>query len=153
RRAMTILEALTKQKPVQIHAKRSIREWNIHKKEPIACKVTLRNECAMNFLSKALEAIDNQLKITRFDKYGNFGFGIHEHITLEMDGSKYDPNLGIIGMDILVSFSRAGYRIAKRQYLKKKIPKSQRIKPEEAMTLLNQDFGVEIITSEEEDEL
>ena len=38
---------------------------------------------------------------------GNFAFGIKEHI--DMSGTRYDPNLGIIGMDVMVSVERPGH--------------------------------------------
>ena len=36
---------------------------------------------------------------------GNFGFGIQEHIDL---GIKYDPGIGIYGMDFFVVLGRPG---------------------------------------------
>ena len=36
---------------------------------------------------------------------GNFGFGIQEHIDL---GIKYDPSIGIYGMDFYVVLGRPG---------------------------------------------
>ncbi|MHA1713719.1 MAG: 50S ribosomal protein L5 [Candidatus Ranarchaeia archaeon] len=153
RRAMTILEAITGQKPVQIQAKRTIRDWGIHKKEPIACKVTLRNEIATKFLDSALDVIDRRIEETKFDAFGNFGFGINEHILLDLEGAKYDPNLGIIGMDILVSFARPGFRIRDRKLKRKKIPASHRLTPNETKTILQQQFNVQVVKPEEEEEL
>ena len=40
-----------------------------------------------------------------FSATGNFGFGIQEHIDL---GIKYDPNIGIYGMDFYVVLGRPG---------------------------------------------
>ncbi|MCK5342228.1 MAG: 50S ribosomal protein L5 [Candidatus Heimdallarchaeota archaeon] len=152
RRAMTILEAITNQKPVQIQSKQTIRDWGVHKKEPVACKVTLRNESASHFLTKAFDAADNRLLETRFDTYGNFGFGISEHILLDLKGAKYDPNLGITGMDILVSFARPGFRIRTRKLRRKKIPMSHRLTPDETKALLRRDFPIDIVQPEEEEE-
>ncbi len=44
-----------------------------------------------------------------FSESGNFGFGVDEHIDL---GIKYDPAIGIYGMDFYVVMGRKGERIA-----------------------------------------
>lgn len=44
-----------------------------------------------------------------FSETGNFGFGIEEHIDL---GIKYDPAIGIFGMDFYVVMGRKGFRVA-----------------------------------------
>lgn len=46
-----------------------------------------------------------ELKKNNFSDTGNFGFGIQEHIDL---GIKYDPGIGIYGMDFYVVLSRPG---------------------------------------------
>ena len=43
-----------------------------------------------------------------FAASGNFGFGIDEHIDL---GIKYDPSIGIYGMDFYVVMGRKGQRV------------------------------------------
>lgn len=40
-----------------------------------------------------------------FSDTGNFGFGIQEHIDL---GIKYDPSIGIYGLDFYVVLGRPG---------------------------------------------
>lgn len=53
-----------------------------------------------------------ELKQVNFSATGNFGFGIEEHIDL---GIKYDPSIGIYGMDFYVVMGRKGMRIARRK--------------------------------------
>jgi large subunit ribosomal protein L11e len=43
-----------------------------------------------------------------FSATGNFGFGIEEHIDL---GIKYDPQVGIYGMDFYAVMNRPGARV------------------------------------------
>ena len=43
-----------------------------------------------------------------FSLNGNFGFGIQEHIDL---GIKYDPSIGIYGMDFYVVLGRPGMNV------------------------------------------
>jgi large subunit ribosomal protein L11e len=45
------------------------------------------------------------LRRDNFSQNGNFGFGIQEHIDL---GIKYDPSIGIYGLDFYVVLGRPG---------------------------------------------
>ena len=46
-----------------------------------------------------------ELRRENFSGTGNFGFGIQEHIDL---GIKYDPSVGIFGLDFFVVLQRPG---------------------------------------------
>lgn len=46
-----------------------------------------------------------ELRRDNFSQNGNFGFGIQEHIDL---GIKYDPSIGIYGLDFYVVLGRPG---------------------------------------------
>ena len=142
-KAMKILEDLTGQKPCIRRAKRTIRDFGIRRKEPIACVVTLRGEKAKEFLKRAFQAIDNKVSKSSFDEYGNLSFGIKEHINIP--GTKYDPKLGIIGMDISVVLERPGYRVKRRRRAKTKVGTEHLLSPDEAMSFLKEEFGIEIV--------
>lgn len=141
-RASKILKELTGQNSCKRKAKKTIRDFGIRKGEPIACLVTLRKERAVAFLKKAFQAVDNKISKNCFDHFGNFSFGIKEHI--EIPGTKYVPELGIYGMDISVSLSRLGYRVKHRHRAKSKVGASHIVKPEDAMSFIKEEFGVEI---------
>ena len=145
-RAAKIIEMLTGQKPQLRKAKRTIKGFGIYKGQPIAVRVTLRKEKAVEFLQKALQAVNNTLKASSFDENGNFSFGIKEH--LDIPGTKYDPELGIIGMDVCVHLSRPGLRVALRRRARGKIGPSHKITREEAMEFMRQVFGARIIEEE-----
>lgn len=49
-----------------------------------------------------------ELRRDNFSQNGNFGFGIQEHIDL---GIKYDPAIGIYGLDFYVVLGRPGKRL------------------------------------------
>jgi len=142
-RATKILKDLTGQNPCKRKAKKTIRDFGIRKGEPTACITTLRKQRATEFLKKALPVMDNKLPRSCFDRYGNFSFGIKEHI--EIQGVKYDPEVGIFGMDVCVSFSRPGYRVKKRRKEKAKIGSKHILTPEEAMVFVKDTLGVEIV--------
>lgn len=143
-KAMAILEQLAGQKPCMRQAKRTLRTFGIRKNEPIACLVTLRKERAESFLRKALEAIGNSVDLRCFDGHGNFAFGIKEHI--DIPGTKYDPALGIIGMDVMVSVERPGYRVQRKRRGRSRIGSRHRMKDEEAAEFIKNRFGTELRT-------
>jgi len=142
-KATKVLKELTGQSPCKRKAKKTIRDFGIRRGEPIACMVTLRKHRAMEFLKKVLPVVDNKISKESFDKYGNFAFGVKEHI--EILGVKYDPEIGIFGMDICVSLSRPGYRVKERRLEKAEIGSKHRLTPEEAMIFVKETLGVEIV--------
>lgn len=140
--AMTILNQITSQRPCQRIAKQTIRQWGIRKSEPMACLVTLRGEKADAFLQKAFRAIGGRLNPTNFDDHGNFAFGIREHI--DLPGTRYDPNLGITGMDVNVTVERPGYRVTRRKRAKSKVGSAHRVTPEESIAFIADRYGVKV---------
>ncbi|MCW4040072.1 MAG: 50S ribosomal protein L5 [Candidatus Bathyarchaeota archaeon] len=142
-RAMTVVEQITGQNPCRRTAKRTIREWGIHRNEPIACLVTLRGIRAHEFLKKAFNTIGDRLKESSFDSQGNFAFGFDKHI--DMPGVRYDPNIGIFGMNVCVAMTKAGYRVVKRHINSSKIGKKHKLHREEAIGFIQEEFGIEII--------
>ena len=81
-RALTLLENFTEQKPVKTFSKVTNPEFGIRKRQPIACKVTLRGEKADRVIKMVLDGINNKIKPTQFDAQGNLSFGIREHIDI-----------------------------------------------------------------------
>ncbi len=142
-KATRVLKELTGQTPCKRKAKKTIRDFGIRKGEPIACIVTLRDEKALDFLKKVLPIVDNKISKESFDQHGNFSFGIKEHI--EIPGVKYDPDIGIFGMDICVSITRSGYRVKNRHIKKAKIGSGHILKAEEAMIFAKEALGIEIV--------
>ena len=142
-RAIRIVTELTGQIPCRVKAKKTIRDFGIRSGEHIACFVTLRKEKSEKFLKRALQTVENRIFKHSFDKYGNFSFGIKEHI--EFPNTKYDPELGIIGMDISVSLGRPGYRIKRRHHSKSKVGSKHILKSEDAIQFIQDRFGVEIV--------
>ena len=142
-RAVNILNQLTEQKPCKRKAKKTIRDFGIRKGESIACLVTLREEKAKNFLKKALQGVDNKLSGDCFDNYGNFSFGMKEHIVIP--GTKYIPELGIYGMGISVTLGRPGYRVKRRHRNKSKVGLRHLLTLEEAKVFIEEEFAVEIL--------
>jgi len=142
-KASKVLKELTNQKPVKRKAKKTIRDFGVRQGEPIACVVTLRKQKAIDFLKKVLPVVDNKISRSSFDRQGNFAFGIKEHI--EIAGVKYDPDVGIFGMDVCVSMSRPGYRVKNRRKGKAPLGSKHVLTPEEAVVFVKQTLGVEVV--------
>ena len=141
-KAKNALLELTNQQPAVRGAKKTVRDFGIHKGEPIGVVVTLRREPAIEFLKRIIAAKRNVLKASSFDDYGNISVGIHEHI--DIPGTKYNPDIGIFGMDVNIVLTRPGYRIAKKSRRSAKIGKRHRINKEEAVEFFKQEYGVEV---------
>jgi large subunit ribosomal protein L5 len=149
-KAKTVLESLTGQKPVDVLAKSHNRDFGLRKGGPMGCKVTLRGQKALDFAKRALDVKDNQLPISSVDHGGNVSFGISEHI--QIPGTKYDPDLGIFGMDVCICTERPGFRINRRRRTRHRIPKRHRITTETAVDLLTRELDVKFTRPEEEEE-
>jgi large subunit ribosomal protein L5 len=141
-RAKKILAQFSNQKVCTRKAKKTVKDFGIRKGEPIACLVTLRKGVAITFLKRGLEAIENRLEPSRFDEFGNFSFGIKEHI--DIPGTKYVPELGISGMDVIVTIKRRGYRIKRKKIRKSHVGAHHLISKKEAIDFIRKNFGTDI---------
>merc|ERR1712189_107190 len=128
-RAGKVLEALTGQTPVFSKARFTVRSFGIRRNEKIAVHCTVRGPKAEEILEKGLKVKEYELKKGNFSATGNFGFGIAEHIDL---GIKYDPSIGIYGMDFYVVPARPGYNVAYRRRKKSKVGFKHKITKVEA---------------------
>ncbi len=142
-KAEKVLQMLTGHKPVRTQSRMTNRDFNIRKHMPIGVKVTLRGKDATDFVKRALWTKEYRLADYSFDPEGNFSFGIKDHTTFE--GVKYDPEIGVFGMDISVVLKRKGYRIAERKKERKKLPAKQRISREEGIEFAEKEFNAVII--------
>jgi large subunit ribosomal protein L5 len=102
----------------------------------------LRKQNAIDFLKKVFPVVDNKLSKSSFDVRGNFAFGLKEHI--EIPGVKYDPEIGIFGMDICVAVNRPGQRIKIRRKEQHPIGRKHMLTPEESIIFIKQTLGVQI---------
>ncbi|MDD3263729.1 MAG: 50S ribosomal protein L5 [Candidatus Nanoarchaeia archaeon] len=144
-----LLESLTGKKPVKTKSKVRIAAWNVRLGLPIGVKVTLRKEEAEKFLKRAFYSKDNVISKKFFDKLGNFSFGIPEYI--EIEDAKYDPELGMMGLEVAVSLEKKGYRIKRRKYDQRQIPEKKKITAQEGIEFIRNKFGVKFKEEQEDD--
>ena len=141
-RTIALLERISGGKPRKTTSTKRIPSWGVRPNLPIACMVTVRGKKAEELLSDLFEGIDKKISKRKFDKQGNFSFGIPEYINLPR--MEYDVELGIIGLEVAVTLERPGFRISRKSLFKGKVGKSHRIVPEEAIEFIKTKYGVEV---------
>ena len=149
-KAVKLLENISGQKPIQTKTSKRIPTWGIRPGLPVGCKITLRKEKGKDILPRLLYALENVLSLRNFDNYGNISFGIKEYIDIQ--DAKYDPKIGIIGLQVSVTLDRRGFRV-KRRRMASKVHRSHLINKEEAIAFMKEKYGVKIkeeIQKEEE---
>jgi large subunit ribosomal protein L5 len=142
-KAEKVLKMVTGKKPVRTVAKTTNRDLGIREGMQIGCKVTLRGKEAEEFVKKAFWIRENRIATYSFDPAGNFSFGIQDYT--DFPGMKYDPEIGIFGLDVCSSIGRAGKRVQKRKILRSRISKHHRVGRKEGVEFVKSKFGVEVV--------
>jgi len=142
-KAEKVLQKLTGAKPMRTFGKVNNRELGVRPGMPIGCKVTLRADDAESFLRRALYTRLNRVYEWSFDQQGNLQFGVADHTTFE--GERYDPDIGVYGMDVCITLAKPGHRIKRRRLLKARVPRRHRVGREEAKGFLSKKFDLEVI--------
>ncbi len=148
-KAQKLLKSLTGIDSVRTVTQKRIAAWGLRPGLPIGCKLTLRKDKAMNIIPRLLAANDFKLQPNNFDDNGNVSFGIKEYI--DVKDAKYDPEIGILGLQASITLERPGFRIKKRKLLKRDIPMHHRIPKNEAIGFMKDKFNAKIITAVEEE--
>jgi large subunit ribosomal protein L5 len=142
-KAQKVLKMVTGQASVQTISKHVNRDLGIRIGMPLGCKVTLRGEAAEDFLRKSLAIREQRVYEYSFDKEGNMSFGISDYT--DFAGMKYDPDVGIFGMDVSVVLRRKGGRISTRALLKRKASRGHRVDRAEAIQYMKDNYEVEVV--------
>merc|ERR1711881_483979 len=129
-RAAKVLESLTGQTPVFSKARYTVRSFGIRRNEKIAVHCTVRGAKAEEILERGLKVREYELRRDNFSLNGNFGFGIQEHIDL---GIKYDPSIGIYGMDFYVVLGRPGMNVRHKKRKPGRLGFQHRLTKDDAM--------------------
>ena len=104
--AVADLTAITGQKPLVTHARKSIANFKVRQGMAIGCKVTLRGDRMWEFLDRLIAIAIPRIRDFRgisaksFDGRGNFSMGVTEQLIFpEIDYDKIDRTRG---MDITI---------------------------------------------------
>lgn len=142
KKSETLLKNLTGITPVKTITQKRIAGWGLRPGLPIGCKITLRKANAKVLLGRLLQAKENTLNLSSIDDSGNISFGIHEYI--DIPDAKYDPDIGIMGLQVSITLGRPGFRIKRRKIMKRKISKKHKISREDAIDYLKKEFKIKI---------
>ncbi len=114
-----------------------IPTFNVRPGLEVGCLVTLRGKNAEEFLKKLLFSVENTLRKKQISE-NSFSFGIKEYI--EIPGIEYQREIGIIGLDVSVTFTYPGKRVIRKKFKKGKLPKKQNISKEEIIKFMEDNF-------------
>ena len=142
-KAVTVLEQITGRSAVKTLSKVNVKEFNLRKGRSIGCKVTVRGKEVEKLLKRLLIVNNNKILRKSFDNYGNFAFGIDEHIKIPQ--TEYEASIGLWGLDVCGRILRPGMRVKFRRKARAKVPKHHYVPREEAQYFLKQNFGVDIV--------
>lgn len=137
-----LLKNLTGIEPVKTITTKRIQAWSLRPGLPIGVKITLRGKDAQDIIPRILAAKDNLLDESCFDEHGNISFGIPEYV--DIAGAKYDPEIGIIGLQASITLDRPGYRIKKRKLRKTRVPAHHRVNKQDAIAFLKEKFNITV---------
>lgn len=142
--AENVLEMVTGVRPQRTLGKIQNRDLKVREGAPIGCRSTMRDqETIKEFLTNAFWVRDNTIPNWNFDAQGNLSFGIRDYT--DFPEQKYDPDIGIYGMDINVVLERPGHRISRRRKAKSKVGKGHGVTRDESMEWFKSNFGIKIM--------
>ncbi len=139
-KAQKLLEKISGKKSVKTTAKRRIAVWKLRPGLPIGAMVTLHGKMAEKLLRQLLQATSFELPKRSFTENG-FSFGVKEYI--DIPDVKYDPKIGVIGLEVSVSLERPGFRIKRRKIRKGKIAETHKITAEDSLNFARS-LGVKV---------
>lgn len=135
-----LIKMITGIDPVKTYTQKRIPTWGLRPGLPIGAKITLRGDKAEDVLSRFLVAKDKKIKSSCVDNRGNISFGVSEYI--DIPGVKYDPKIGVLGLQLSITLKRPGFRVQRRKLKKASVGKGHRISQEEAQEFLSKKFEV-----------
>jgi large subunit ribosomal protein L5 len=141
-KGLSLIKSITGIPPVKTITNKRIMGWGLRPGLPIGCKVTLRKQQAVDIIPRLLHAKDNTLTERNFDDSGNVSFGIPEYIDIK--DAKYDAKIGVMGLEVCITFDKAGYRVKKRKIRRAKVGKKHKITKEQAIEFMKSRFSLKI---------
>jgi large subunit ribosomal protein L5 len=141
-KAIKLMTNLTGVVPVKTITDKRLQAWGLRPGLPVGCKLTLRGEQAEKLISRILHAKDNVLGEKCFDNHGNISFGLPEY--MDIKDAKYDPEIGMMGLQASITLTRPGFRIRNRKIRPARIPLSHQIKQEEAIAFMKEKYSIRV---------
>lgn len=141
-KGVKVLKSITGIDPVKTITQKRIPGWGLRPGLPIGCKITLRGKQSTELLKRLLDARSFTLTESQFDQNGNVSFGLPEYI--DIPGVKYDPEIGIMGLQVCVTLERPGYRVKRRRLRRSTVSRRHTVNKQEAIAYMQEQFNVKI---------
>jgi large subunit ribosomal protein L5 len=147
-KGMKLIKHLTGTDPVKTITNKRIPNWGLRPGLPIGCKLTIRNGQKLDLIKRLLKARNNKLNHNNFDDNGSVSFGVHEYI--DIPGISYNPDVGIMGFQACITLERPGFRVKKRRLKAAPLHARHKIKKNDAMQFMKDEFDVDTEEGDEE---
>ncbi len=141
-KGVKLLSRISGKKPIKTKSNKRIPTLGVSPGMEIGCMVTIRGEKAIEILKNLLDAEENAIRERKISK-NTFSFGIEEYI--EIPGIEYQRDIGVLGLNVTVTFKKPGRRVSVRKIKRAKIPEKQNVRKEEIIDYLENKLDVEII--------
>lgn len=141
-RSVKLINMITGKKVCTVKSNKRIPTFGISPGKASGAKVTLRNrEEIKGLLKRFFAAIDNKLKKNQVTE-NHVSFGVKEYI--EIPGLEYNREIGILGFEVSVVFTRKGKRVKMRKIKQGKYPSRQNVTRQEILDYMVKNFKVEV---------
>jgi large subunit ribosomal protein L5 len=142
KRSIKLLNLITGRKVAVKSAQKRIPDFGISPGKNCGAVVTIRKIDDINkLLVRFFASVDNKLKPSQIMD-NHLSFGIKEYI--EVPGLEYSRDIGMLGFQIDLSFTKKGKRVKLKKIKKGKYPKKQKVAREEIIDYIKQKYNVEI---------
>ncbi|MCL5680249.1 MAG: 50S ribosomal protein L5 [Candidatus Marsarchaeota archaeon] len=140
--AKKLLQQISSFKPADSISTKRIPQFKISKGAKIGAFVTVRSASAKALAKRLFDAVGDKVP-ERSIQDNTVNFGIKEYI--DITGIKYDPVIGMLGMNVNVSFKRPGLRTELKKRANGVVKRThRRISKEELKSYLEKEFGVTV---------
>lgn len=140
-KGVKLLKFLTNRTPCKRKSSKRIPELGVKPGLFVGAIVTIRKDID-GILKKLLSSVDNTLKRSQIAENG-FSFGIKEYI--EIPGTEYQRDIGIMGLDVTIVFKRTGKRIILKKIKRSKVPKRHQISKDEIIKFMEEKFNTKFV--------
>ena len=140
-KGVKLLKLITGRSPAKMQSSKRIPAFGVRPQLEVGAVVTVRKGLN-DFLKRLLSALDNTLKKKQISE-NSFTFGIKEYI--EIPGLDYQRDIGVRGLDVTVSFKRAGRRVKLKKIKRGKVAKKQNIPSSEIIKYMEEHFKTKFV--------
>lgn len=140
-KGVKLLKLITGKKPAKMTSRRRIPGFGIRPGLEVGAAVTLRKDFE-ELIMRLLAPKDNILRKKSVSE-NNLSFGIKEY--LEIPGAEYQRDIGVRGFDVTLTFKRAGRRVKLKKIKGGKVPRRQRVTPEEIIKFMEEKFNTNFV--------